>query len=163
MRLLELFDTSGKWKWVGHSDAGGGADITVGEHRYYVTMEEEDIEYLEKMHQKAGGGDTPEWLKMLVDDYSASVFSVEFEFEDRGGESKADSKYGLTGTGNQYKVFTTVMEVMKDFRQRYDVDYWHFTADNPSRRKLYDRMADRLSRGHFVIDIGEERHYVVQA
>jgi len=162
MRLFELFDTPGKWKWVGQSEGGGGADVFIGEYRYNVLIDENPFNHLERAASTLDN-EVPDWLKKLADE-DPTTFSIEFEFEDRQGILKRyGNKYGITGTGHQYKLFTTVMDIMKDFSQRYGVEWWTFTAHEPSRKKLYDRMVSKFGRKYFILDIGEERHYVVQA
>lgn len=53
----------------------------------------------------------------------------------------------VTGTGDQFKIFSTVVQIAKDFFKEYykNVKAISFTAKEPSRRKLYQHMVKRLS------------------
>lgn len=56
---------------------------------------------------------------------------------------RTKDKYGILGTGEQFKVFSTVIAILKDFLKLVplqDRDHIWFSAAEPSRRKLYDRM-----------------------
>lgn len=50
----------------------------------------------------------------------------------------------ITNTGNEIKVFSTVVQIMKNMLQLYNIETLYFTADEPSRQKLYNRMVDKL-------------------
>ena len=52
---------------------------------------------------------------------------------------------GITGTGNAAEVFSTVIDITRNFLQQYpNVNEIRFHADKPNRQKLYIRMAQRL-------------------
>lgn len=50
----------------------------------------------------------------------------------------------ITGTGNEIKVFSTVVQIMKNMLQLYNIEKFYFTAEEPSRQKLYNRLVDKL-------------------
>lgn len=55
-------------------------------------------------------------------------------------------KYGITGTGSSVTVLSTIVDIMKSFLDRYisHISALTFSADEPSRRKLYSAMITRL-------------------
>ena len=58
---------------------------------------------------------------------------------------RGEEAYDLTYTGNQYKVFSTVIAIINNIlNSRHDIKVIYFVADEPSRQKLYQRMAQRL-------------------
>jgi hypothetical protein len=53
--------------------------------------------------------------------------------------------FGVTGTGNSSTVFSTVVDIMKNFLHHYpNVTGLSFSANEPSRKKLYRHMISRL-------------------
>lgn len=71
--------------------------------------------------------------------------------------------HSILGTGNQGKVFSTVLSAIKEFVKNIKPEYIYFTASEPSRIKLYKRILKPLSHqlgmkivpnnygGHFVL------------
>lgn len=69
---------------------------------------------------------------------------------------------GITDTGDQYIVFSTVLAVVQDYITTNNPDSFRFSAEEPSRIKLYDRIIKRLNRngdwivshryGNYVLD-----------
>lgn len=55
---------------------------------------------------------------------------------------------GITDTGNAPRIFSTVIEIIKEFARDkmrdWDIDGFSFSAKEPSRRKLYRRLANML-------------------
>jgi hypothetical protein len=81
-------------------------------------------------------------------DENFSSWEVEFKNASRNSERGKDrnSKFGVTGTGNSAQVMSTVTDIMRGFLTKYQgqIAELTFTADEPSRRALYARMAKRL-------------------
>lgn len=70
-------------------------------------------------------------------------WDVEFKVNMRGHDIKA--KFGVTGTGNSAEVFSTVVDIMRDFMHRNkDIDKITMSAKEPSRQRLYKTMIARL-------------------
>ena len=64
-----------------------------------------------------------------------------------------DGDLAITGEGDEIKIFSTVLDVMKDFIQREVPQDLYFTAaktpeSNNSRIKLYTRLIKRFARDH---------------
>ena len=49
--------------------------------------------------------------------------------------------YTKTGTGNEKAVFSTVVEIMKDFFSTHEVNSIIFSAEEKNRQSLYSRLA----------------------
>lgn len=62
----------------------------------------------------------------------------EIEFED------TESGYGVTGKGNAAVVFSTVLDIMDFFIRRVVATRLIFSAEEPSRKKLYAAIVKRL-------------------
>ena len=77
-------------------------------------------------------------------DENFAGWDVEFKNAERGKDRT--TKFGLTGTGNSAQVMSTVTDIMRGFLTKYQgqIKELTFTADEPSRRALYARMAKRL-------------------
>ncbi len=56
-----------------------------------------------------------------------------------------DGTFELSNGGDQYKVFSTVIDIIKDFDYAYGPKYLTFSAKENSRRSLYKKMAARLA------------------
>lgn len=117
MRLVELFDKPGKWQWISKNAGFASAAISIDKLDYHVMIEKEDIGRL----RNRAGANVPKWVERIATE-DETVYSIEFEFADLKHSSKSDDMYGITGTGSQFRVFATVMGVMKEYSQKYNVD-----------------------------------------
>jgi len=81
------------------------------------------------------------------------------ESEAWGNESEA---WGITGTGNQMKVFATVMMVIRDFLEKEKPRELVFSADKDidmtSRSRLYTTLVNRYLPEEYMLNM-EERMY----
>lgn len=73
----------------------------------------------------------------------------------------------ITGTGNQYAVFATVVDIVKEFMSQNDPDQLMFSAASkePSRIRLYDRMLKMFPKDQYdveVSDVKNETYYYVK-
>ena len=50
----------------------------------------------------------------------------------------------IIGTGNEYVVFSTILQIMREMLQSYSVTQLVFSAAEPSRQKLYNRLVSKL-------------------
>lgn len=116
MRINELFTNKKDWDWAFVGSEEAVADFTVGDVPYRFTAYSH-----------------PENL---------STWEVEFRVSRR---DKKTSYFGITGTGNATEVFSVVVSIMRELLARKpDIDTLIFTANEPSRRSLYQRMIKRL-------------------
>lgn len=56
-------------------------------------------------------------------------------------------QFDILGTGDSIAVFATVLAVLRDFAQRVRPEHMKFTAEEPSRIKLYDRFVRMVQQG----------------
>jgi len=64
-----------------------------------------------------------------------SLVDVEFSIQD---------EFGVTGQGDAKAILATAANAIKEYIANNSPDFITFSADEPSRRKLYSRMAGRL-------------------
>jgi hypothetical protein len=129
MKLNEVFDskpepitwkTKSKRKWVGEFNV-------------------EDIPYRLFFNSGMGSQGKDVW---------ELTFSI-----DKKGRLPADLKdkiqgtknFGVVGTGNQGKVFSTVMAALKELIKSVSPKQLQFSAEEPSRMKLYKRMVSKFA------------------
>lgn len=116
--VTELFQPGKDWKWSFTGSEEAVAVFHVGgiPYQFYAYRPSENF---------------PGW-------------DVEFKNAERGKDRT--TKFGLTGTGNSAEVMSTVTDIMRGFLTKYQgkIKELTFTADEPSRRALYTRMAKRL-------------------
>lgn len=110
MKLFEIFDKPVKWKIVTKSNNEFMAKFFINKKEYHF-----DASY---------GG--------IQDD----AWEVFFELIDEEGYGSMD----VTNSGDEYAVFATVIEIMKEFVKLYDPDKITFSAQEENRRGLYIRM-----------------------
>lgn len=152
MRLFELFDKKADWEWVYMNDVNAEAVVTIGDHTYEIVIQEDDADDFIvglKMDRKP----IPKWLQMISDDIENSqMYNIVFLQQKTGPNGKPVISYDLTGTGNVYAVFSTVLDIMREYERNFNVDWWTFNAKEPSRRRMYDRLASRFGSEVFTID-----------
>jgi hypothetical protein len=129
--VRELFQPGKKWQWsfTGSEEAVAVFDVGGIPYQFYAYTYSED----------------------------PTRWEVEFKNATRGAEQGRTSKFGLTGTGNSAEVMSTIADIMREFLSRYSgsITELTFTADEPSRRALYARMAKRLLPDWEVIQSGK--------
>jgi hypothetical protein len=57
-----------------------------------------------------------------------------------------DSGTDIIGSGQAFRVFATVSTILKEFIKSKNPSMFHFTAQEPSRIKLYDRFAKQIKK-----------------
>ena len=94
-----------------------------------------------------------QWKALFTIDDNKYVFQAEtsdmerwqITFEIRGAGGKP---HDISKTGNEFKVFATVAEILNEYLKKVKPDNFWFTAKEPSRAKLYDRFAKLIIRKH---------------
>ena len=116
--LTELFQQGKKWQW---SFTGSEEAVAV----FHV-------------------GDIPYQFIAYTYSENPTVWEVEFKNARRGTDR--GGKFGLTGSGNSAEVMSTVVDIMREFLEKYKgkVTKLVFSAKEGSRQGLYARMAKRL-------------------
>jgi hypothetical protein len=110
--------------------------ITTDNRREYEAhfVTNEGIEYVVLIQLLASvlGKNSTCWLEFAVGD---------------GGASKGVPKgsHGVTGTGEAFQVFSTVIDILRDFVKKHEPAMIKFSALEPSRIKLYSRLVDMVA------------------
>ena len=94
-----------------------------------------------------------EWKALFTIDDNKYVFKAEtsdmerwqITFEIRGTDG---SPHDISKTGNEFKVFATVAEILNEYLKKVKPEIFWFTAKEPSRAKLYDRFAKLIVIKH---------------
>ena len=94
-----------------------------------------------------------EWIALFIIEDNKYVFKAETDdmeryqitFEIRGTGGKP---HDISKTGNEFKVFATVAEILNEYLKKVEPDVFWFSAKEPSRAKLYDRFAKLIVRKH---------------
>jgi len=164
MRIVELFDKKADWEWAKMNDVQAEAVVAIGDVKYEIVIEEDDIDYM-IAGLKRHGEPIPKWAQMISDDIENSqMYNIVFLQQKKTPSGKPVISYELTGTGNVYTVFSTVLDVMHEYGRNFNVDWWTFGAKEPSRRRMYDRLASRFAGEVFTIDdMDGDKIYVVKA
>lgn len=163
MRIDELFKKIAPWEWVEEDEDEFAAEFDIGGYNYLVTFEPVSVEEIESVLL---GSDwkMPAWFKRLEKE-NPRIASVGFIIREGTSADYRDEPYFKTGTGNEFLVFSTVMDIMKAFNKAHFIDYFNFTVDasrEPSRARLYDRMAKTFGKGTFEYKYGPIKSYLVK-
>ena len=121
--LAELFEPKQQsWEWMFRGSEEATADFNVGEVPY-------------RFHAYSNG----------ENDWEVE-FKIRTTDNSRDARQQLKTRFGLTGTGNSTEVMSTVVDIMREFLEMYrgKIDTIGFTAEEPSRQKLYMRMMKRL-------------------
>lgn len=68
--------------------------------------------------------------------------SWEVDFGVIGSDGSMD--WNVTNKGDAFKIFATIIEILKNFLTKSKPKSFYFTAKEPSRKKLYQTMMDRF-------------------
>lgn len=121
VRLTELFDPNQAYKydWYQRSNTLWiGGFLTADESEYAVTIH----------YQRREPGS------------QEAIWDISFSRENEA----EGAVFGVTGSGDQFRIFTTVVVMVQEFIQAKNPDTIRFTADEPSRQKLYRALAQRF-------------------
>ena len=158
MKLFELFGQSAPYElhkiddgWEGQFDV---ISPRLGEITYQVRLELSApvSDQAEQFYDRA-----TDWQKHdSLDDAFADhpSYGVEFAIENPDAVG-LDSHFNISGTGNAYLVLSTVMSIIQEVVQKTNpVELW-FSASEPSRRKLYDRIVSALIHKTNFVNVSE--------
>lgn len=140
--LHEVIQTPYSYRWTQTQSPAWPA--TSGSYAAkFKTDTDDDLEFDVWFYQEIYMGFTPaKWIM----GFRLSEDSIErLERQDR----QIDSPYALTGTGDAFRIFSTVVKILQDFIQREKPDEVVFESEEsePSRTKLYHRLVKHV-RGH---------------
>ena len=118
MKLNELFSTVIEWQWYSKTASYMDATFRVDDVNYTVYFSDEERP-------------------------KSNTWQVEFSAS--GKHVKSEQGYKLTGSGNAALIFSTVIDIIKDFRTRHPTVSLVFTAEEPSRESLYAAIVKKMS------------------
>jgi len=123
MKVYEVFNKKVDWEyaaeqvdWEYAAEQAGAvvAKFVVGKYEYEVTIDESMTDGVYNIE--------------FTLDYIDSVYNVD------------DSRYNVSGTGNEFLVFATVIDITQDFIAKKHPRGITFSAKEESRMKLYSRF-----------------------
>jgi hypothetical protein len=122
--LTEGFDKPYKWEWNrgGLQSVKSASFVTDSGGGYRVKFTQRNVKYLQPFN-------------------NSNVWTTDFSLKNDWGSS-----WGISGTGDAFRVFATVIDIMKDFLKDENPDAVTFSASEKSRKELYRAMIKRLPR-----------------
>jgi len=144
MRLSELFDSKPvKISWTKQQDKWTGG-FEINEIPFVMFIAKDFLPTDESgwpavfAYNTAFGVDNYALKKVLSKTKNPALE----KFKDKGWVKT----HGILGTGNQGLVFSTVITGIKEFIKSKKPEYITFSAEEPSRIKLYRRMSKTIGR-----------------
>lgn len=119
MYLRELFDKPVAYEWTYKDD--------------YQWVAEFDIE---KVHY--------EFIADIINPYPEDDEEVEAVIEFFHRTERGVPTHKISGVGNEHVVFATIVKIIREYITTAKPDVIIYSADEPNRAKLYDRMLARL-------------------
>lgn len=162
MVLLELFDRPAQYT-IHKTSFGLEAFFAVGGLNYRVALvdsEPESEETRRFLHLKFGKIDPETYYERVITQYP--ILEVNFRIIKEEG-----TDFELSGTGNEVVVFSTVLAIMQEVDRKLHPIELQFSAKEPSRKRLYDRMVRVLAQKFGYRDVTQvgkftrDKHYVL--
>lgn len=130
-RLISTDNSEGRWgtDWV--------SDFTVGPHKYRFKCRK-----INRQSDLIFNSDDNPLFTNLWGAISGDAKIIDLGFvliKDNGLEIDR-----VLNTGGAFEVFSNVISLIKELLKLYDADVILFRADEPSRRKLYHKIINRL-------------------
>lgn len=117
-KLTELFDNPVPWQ----SD-------TLNSGVYVADFQVEGLDY-----------------SFFAEDRGTDMWEITFEVVSGSASAPIESKWGITGSGNQFTVFATIADILFSFIGDYEPRSFYFNADEPSRRRLYAHFSKTIEK-----------------
>lgn len=121
--VTEVFQPSkfkkNDWEWEMQYDDVAMASFRIGGHVFYWTASTQS---------------------------NPTKWTIQFRIDRRGSIGPDADLFGMTGTGNEIEVMSTVVDITRTFLQQYGdkVEELAFSSKEDSRTRLYMRMVKRL-------------------
>ena len=178
--MLELFTSSVKAHWSKVKDSFITSFTTGPEDKptkqYTLNIEKSSYDLYENLSQDSDEEDI-DYVDLSKDTQIRSfvkknpnlpVYNITFEDIDYTPMKNdvGKSSFGITGEGNSIEVFSKVVGLLRDFLSINNFRVITFSASEPSRIKLYNRMVQKLASelgyNNFQYnDINHTVHYVL--
>jgi hypothetical protein len=81
------------------------------------------------------------------DQYWELSFNIDFNYITKLGKGVDDS-FKISGTGDQFRIFATIQDIIKDFITKKNPNVIQFDAAEPSRRRLYSTFTANFEKSH---------------
>ncbi len=134
MIINELFDKIAQWDYTETVNGQIKAEFAIDDNLYTVIFFELEREVMWSVEFVVGAfNDAGQWLSHNIE---------------------------MTGTGNEFQVFATVLDIIKKATAEFDIQKLKFSADKyetNNRSKLYTRMVSVLAKG-WDVQIGDGSH-----
>jgi len=118
MRLREIFDSSVNYKWITNDDKSAVAQFVITKPGRLFSKK----------------------IKYGFDAFNyGNAWKIAF-YQIVNGQKV----YSKTGTGGEKEVFSTVIDIMKDFLGTHQVNSIIFSAEDSNRQSLYKRLIKTL-------------------
>lgn len=127
MLIQELFTQPFKWIWVDQESQYYTALFSTGKFQYEVNFE--------------------------LYDEAMNTWNLEFNIDPESIRDRIvpGGAFGITKTGDAAQVFATVIKIIKNFKKINPDSTLRFTAEEPSRQKLYLSLVKKLSSGRYDV------------
>jgi hypothetical protein len=127
--ITEVFERPVAWsEWTGYSESPFAYSFIIDDHGYKVHFNNETV-------------------------FRTDGFEIGFSLVKLGPDSKINPNdpgaTNLSNTGNEFKVFATVLDIIKAFIKTHHPEMLTFSAKEPSRKRLYRSMVKLLKQEGF--------------
>jgi len=130
MFINELFSTPTKWEYTKDTPNKVRAQFIIDTNEVYI--------YNVHIEREQGTG-----FKLYRPSESfKDMWDITFDISTGSYDNSDD----ITGTGNAITVFSTVVDIIESAVKLKNIQNLFFTADEPSRVKLYDRMSKHFAK-----------------
>ena len=147
MLINELFTRAVNWKYGPTHDGRVRATFRINKISYKVYLDDMVTDSAIKPFELEGPSES--FTKM----WDVTFSSTSDDADESGEDYEKDD---ITGEGNAITVFSTVIDIIQTIAKKYNIQNLFFTAHEPSRIKLYDRMSKYFAKnGWRYIDDNE--------
>lgn len=140
MKLLELFDEPVYVEWVRWSPSGGRGEFEVEGTYYRFTMNSGTLYLRDVNGDQYDSRTVPSW------DISFAAF-----------DENDDEEYGNTETGNQFIVYATILQCIRDVVTARGARPLNFSAEDEGRQRLYIRFIKRFLADWTITQVHAKR------
>ena len=121
-----------------------------------IEIMDSPVPFTDKIESESYTADfTVEGVKYYFD-ANLDIDSWSISFTAYGKDDSQDGKTGITGTGNEFTVFATIIEIIEKFINHYNPREFWFSAKEKSRIKLYNVFAQKIvNKWDYEVDIDQ--------
>lgn len=137
MLLFELYNQPYEWDYH-HGPSSHSARFTTKDGiEYEVTFDEVPVKELDPQHKNIPPDNPNIWVVMFR----------------RVGTPGEAGTYYPTGSGDQFRVFSTVLDIIRKTTKEFGIKQYAFSAHHPKQEKVFARFAQLLSKeGYDIIE-----------